>query len=317
VQRRAHMTQHLRAHAGNVSWVPATTCQDLERDPSLAARTRAQTVGTWMDAMDPRTRCRTIACWWSHVLLLERLQRTQAGLSLILEDDVVFEVGWQARLQEALRNAPPEWSLLKVCAWGNTRESDRVSDNWFALRGPIFEDNTMYYAGTCGYFVRSGGVDALLAHLKCQAITDIDAAMLATTGVALSRCTLPNAYAAYQYNHVLRPGGFESTIHGSSGYAYAAGSSSPIATTTVAEETKEVKGSAYTAYQYNNVLHPGGFESTIHGSSGYAYAAGSSSPIATTTVTEETKEVKGSFSFIAAKDADVTDATFLTGTKKL
>jgi len=219
--RRAYMEEQLSAHAGNVFRVQATTCEDLQCNASLAARAREQTVGAWLDALDPSTRCRTIACWLSHVLLLERLQRSQAELSLILEDDVVFEVGWEARLQDALRDAPPGWSVLKVCAWGNTRESDRVSDNWFAMRGPIFEDNQAYYAGSCGYFVRRDSVDMMLAYVQSQAITDIDAAMLAIMGAAMGAA--PDAYAAYQYENALHPGGFSSTIRGISGHAYAAG----------------------------------------------------------------------------------------------
>lgn len=175
--RRVHMNQHLRPVGGSVTRFRATDCKDLESSP-LKEKTQQQGVGSWMNSLDHHTRCSAMACWWSHVLLLQKIQAEPGPeLVLIMEDDMTFNEGWKDALVEALQHAPPRWSLLKVSAWGATREEDRYDSNWVVPTEPVW-DKKSFYAGTAGYFVNRTNVASVLTHIMKQSITDIDAAIM-------------------------------------------------------------------------------------------------------------------------------------------
>jgi GR25 family glycosyltransferase involved in LPS biosynthesis len=106
-------------------------------------------------------------------------------VALILEDDADVPANLSSTIPSVLETAPHGWDVLKICAWGDTREADRYDDNWYRVRGSLFEANGgILYGGTCGYMVSGASVKRVLQHLHHQPITDMDAALFSDAGNA-------------------------------------------------------------------------------------------------------------------------------------
>lgn len=210
--RRVHMESSLSDFAGTVERVPAVALGDVGRMP-YAGYVERQGVDDNLQRLRSKSGRKTAACWLSHVMLWERLQKELAPLetALILEDDVQFPDGWTQRLPDAVRGAPKGWDLLKVCGWGRHRAADSVDGNWSVPRWPIWE-NGFLYTGSCGYIVSGASLANVLKRTLSQAVKDIDVAMMlpapGDAGVT---------YAVYELkpgHRLLETGGFSSTIRG-------------------------------------------------------------------------------------------------------
>jgi GR25 family glycosyltransferase involved in LPS biosynthesis len=73
----------------------------------------------------------TIAAFLSHVTaLIEASKRLQPDdLALIMEDDINIPKDWESNLQNVVDEAPEDWELLKLSAFGTHRLADLVNKN--------------------------------------------------------------------------------------------------------------------------------------------------------------------------------------------
>ena len=122
---------------------------------------------------------RTLCCYHSHLELLQHIQESCCGVTLILEDGVTLLPNWRDIIEEQLLGVPEDWDMILAGWWNACREVDRCSSTCFQARGPthqtIADQQLYFYAGQHGYLVRPGPhLGKVLASLRGQRIFHID-----------------------------------------------------------------------------------------------------------------------------------------------
>lgn len=150
---------------------------------------RQSSVIPYVARYPPDARDRTLAIYSSHVQLLKAIRstywdNTDSKYVMVLEDDAILQPDWQAKLANLIKESPVKSDILKICAWGNVREENRVSEGLFWARGPFRGDaGEFFYAGTCGYVVQTHRIDHVLSILDASPAMDIDEALLSHDGI--------------------------------------------------------------------------------------------------------------------------------------
>jgi len=183
-QRNVRMQEQLFDYPGMIERMPAVTGTDVTQGKfarfvdELGIHDNLYT----LYRNEPDAINKTVACWLSHVSILERLVNELAPdeTALMMEDDVIFPDGWVDRLQTYFQHAPEDWDLLKFCWYGHARSDDAVNEYWFHVTPP-FNDGygTFFYGGSCGSLVRGSSVRRVLQQLQTQPISHYDTNLLA------------------------------------------------------------------------------------------------------------------------------------------
>lgn len=214
VDRNVHMQNMLFGYTGELERVPAVTVHHI-KGGSYSHDIEKQGVHPYLLQLDRQLQERTIACWLSHTLLLQRLsvELRPDETALILEDDAILPSDWLEHIESAERSAPSDWTVLKLCGFGTTREEDVAANGWFYAHGPIYSNGTFFYGGSCGYLVSGRDVAKILQHILAQPIKDFDASLLMEPLESRIREGQYRIYSQQKYSIVGGDGSLKSTIH--------------------------------------------------------------------------------------------------------
>ena len=98
-----------------------------------------------------------IACTFSHLKIFQKMVDEDIPMAMVLEDDAIFAPGAEARLRDALAEAPADWEVLQLSH--ESRGYVPVTDNVVRFPSP-----SQLPVGSAGYLIRKTGAVKMLSH---------------------------------------------------------------------------------------------------------------------------------------------------------